>query len=84
LARHHDLLDRILRGESDASIDFNELRALLSKLGFEERVRGSHHVFRRSGVEERINLQREGRHAKVYQVRQVRNVILRYHLAEEL
>lgn len=44
--------------------------------GFEERVRGSHHLFRQAGVEERINLQREGGKAKVYQIRQVRAIIL--------
>ena len=49
-------------------------------LGFVERTRGSHHVFRREGVVELVNLQREGKHAKVYQVRQVRAVILRYRL----
>jgi len=53
---------------------------LLRWLGFEERTRGSHHIFRRSGVRELINLQREGSKAKVYQVRQVRQVILRYGL----
>lgn len=80
MAKHLELLDKILRGTSDANIDFDDLRRLLVHLGFEERVRGSHHLFRKSGVEERINLQRDGRHAKVYQVRQVRVVILRYRL----
>lgn len=46
-------------------------------------MKGSHHVFRRAGVEEMINLQRDGRGAKPYQVRQVRAVILRNHLVEE-
>jgi hypothetical protein len=41
-------------------------------------------VFRQSGIEERINLQRDGKHAKVYQVRQVRAVILRYRLGGNL
>lgn len=41
---------------------------------------GGHHIFRKSGVEEKINLQREGGNAKPYQVRQVRTVILKYHL----
>jgi hypothetical protein len=50
-------------------------------LGFEERIRGSHHLFRKTGVEEKINLQREGSQAKVYQVRQVRGVIIKYNLA---
>jgi hypothetical protein len=53
---------------------------LLRCLGFEERTRGSHHVFRRAGVEELINLQRDGDKAKVYQVRQVRAVLVRYGL----
>lgn len=84
MARHRELLDRILRGASDANIDFADLCGLLTGLDFEERVRGSHHVFRRAGVEERINLQSDGKHAKVYQVRQVRAVILRYGLGGEL
>jgi predicted RNA binding protein YcfA (HicA-like mRNA interferase family) len=49
----------------------------LERLGFEKRVKGSHHVFRKTGVEEMINLQRDGGSAKPYQVRQVRAVILR-------
>ena len=44
------------------------------------RVRGSHHIFRREGVTERINLQRDNGQAKLYQVRQVRRVILKYGL----
>ena len=31
-----------------------------------------------------INLQRDGKHAKVYQVRQVRGVLLRYRLGGDL
>ena len=71
---------KILKGRSDANIGFDELRNLLIHLGFEERVRSSHHIFVKSGVEELINLQREGRMAKPYQVRQVRNIITRYQL----
>lgn len=54
--------------------------ALLRRLGFQERTRGSHHVFHRAGVEELINLQRDGDKAKVYQIRQVRAVLVRYGL----
>jgi hypothetical protein len=54
---------------------------LLESLGFEKRIRGSHHLFRKDGVDEKTNLQREGSHAKPYEVRQVRAVILRYKLA---
>ena len=59
---------------------FDDLRALLRALGFAERVGGSHHVFVRPGVEEIVNLQRDGRHAKPYQVRQARAVLVKYNL----
>ena len=72
----------LLGGTSDAAIRFDDLCSLLVGLGFEKRVKGGHHLFRRSGVEERINLQREGNNAKPYQVKQVRAVILKYKLGE--
>jgi len=75
-------LRRVLSGTSDAAIRFDDLCSLLERLGFEKRVRGSHHLFRRAGVEEKINLQREGSHTKPYQVKQVRAVVLRYKLGE--
>ena len=74
------VLERVLSRTSDANIRFDELCHLLSSLGFEMRVRGNHHIFRKAGVEEKINLQREGSEAKPYQVRQVRAVILKYRL----
>ncbi len=77
------LLRKILQGRSDANISFDELRSLLKGLGFEERIRGSHHIFRCGNVEERLNLQRDGVNAKPYQVRQVRSVILRYGLGAD-
>ena len=73
-------LQRVLSGTADANIRFDELVNLMHDLGFEMRVRGSHHIFRKAGIEERLNLQREGNNAKPYQVRQVRAVILKYHL----
>ena len=75
-------LEQVLRGSSDANIRFDDLRNLLLALGFAERSRGSHHVFTRSGIDEQINLQRDGSKAKPYQVKQVRAAILKYHLAE--
>ena len=83
MGSHEKLLTKILRSGSDANIRFDELRGLLVHLGFEERVRGSHHTFRRSGIVDKINLQCDGHQAKPYQVRQVRGVILRYNLAGE-
>ncbi len=75
MTKYSKLLDKILSGRSDSNLDFDNLRRLLKRLGFEERTRGSHHVFVRSGIYDMINLQREGRLAKPYQVRQVRAVI---------
>ena len=71
---------QILRGASDANLPFDGLCALLRHLGFDERVRGSYHIFSRDGVEEILNLQPAGAKAKAYQVRQVRGVILRHRL----
>lgn len=74
------LLWRVLHGRSDANIPFADLCHLLSRLGFEERTRGSHHVFIKPGVDDLINLQREGNKAKPYQVRQVRRTLVQYGL----
>ncbi len=82
MRRRSRLLQRILTGRSDANIRFDELLVLLRRLGFDERISGSHHTFRRAGVSERINLQPRGNMAKPYQVRQVRQVILKYELHE--
>ncbi len=72
--------DRLLGGGADASIRFEDLCRLLEWLGFESRVSGSHHLYRKTGVEERINLQRDGANAKPYQVKQVRSAILKARL----
>jgi predicted RNA binding protein YcfA (HicA-like mRNA interferase family) len=76
------LLIQILKGTSDANIPFIGLCNLLNRLGFEERIRGDHHIFFRKDVDEIINLQPKGSKAKPYQVRQVRNLILKYKLGD--
>jgi hypothetical protein len=75
------LLERVLRATSDRNISFDALCSLLDHLGFQSRVRRSHHIFTKAGVEEILNLQPKGSLAKAYQVKQVRDVILRYRLA---
>jgi predicted RNA binding protein YcfA (HicA-like mRNA interferase family) len=59
------------------------LVALLIKLGFENRIKGSHHIFSKDDVEEIINLQPKSGKAKPYQVKQVRSIILKYKLGHE-
>jgi len=77
---YNKVLAKILSGVSDTNISFTEICQLLGKLGFDERIRGSHHIFTKDGVEEILNLQPKGSKAKPYQVKQVRNVILKYKL----
>jgi len=84
MGKFEKLILKILSGQSDANIPFDDLCKLLQGLGFVMRIRGSHHIFRKEGVEEKINLQQEGSKAKPYQVRQVRFVILKNHLGGEL
>lgn len=74
------LLARILSGSCDTNISFAEMCGLLCDLGFDQRIRGSHHIFVKGGVEEILNLQAKGAKAKPYQVKQVRNVIVNYKL----
>lgn len=76
------ILLKILKGFSDANIDFNDLRKLLLFLDFEERIKGSHHIFSKINVEEIINIQSKKHLSKSYQVRQVRNIILIYKLGD--
>ncbi len=80
MGRYFKLLERILHAVSDANISFTQMCQLLKKFGFEERIRGSHHIFSKEGVEEIVNLQPKGSKAKPYQVKQVRNLILKYKL----
>ncbi|RDB04433.1 type II toxin-antitoxin system HicA family toxin [Runella aurantiaca] len=81
MGKFEKLLDKILRGLADNNIDFAELCKLLVRFGFDERIRGSHHIFSKEGVEEIINLQSaSARKAKGYQVKQVRSIILKYRL----
>jgi hypothetical protein len=74
------LYEHILMRRSDANVQFETLRALLRRLGFDERIKGDHHIFTKDGVEEILNLQPKDGKGKPYQIKQVRDVILKYHL----
>ena len=80
MGKYEKLIFQILRGTSDANIVFSDLINLLLHFGFEMRIKGSHHIFRKKDIEEKPNLQKEGSKAKPYQVKQVRNIILKYKL----
>ncbi|MBI5875694.1 MAG: type II toxin-antitoxin system HicA family toxin [Deltaproteobacteria bacterium] len=80
MGKYDKLLLKVLSGNSDANVHFEDLCGLLKHLGFEMRVRGSHHMFRKERITEKINLQHDGGMAKRYQVKQVRNTIVKYRL----
>ena len=83
MTKRSKILQQILTGENDGNILFQDLRHLMTRLGFEERIRGSHHIFTKPGIEEIVNLQPKGHLAKIYQVKQVRGLILKYRLGEQ-
>ncbi|MDZ8105132.1 MAG: type II toxin-antitoxin system HicA family toxin [Nostoc sp. DedQUE12a] len=80
MSQQDKILEKILSGTSDTDIPFAQLWQLLYKLGFDERIRGDHRIFVKDGVEEILNLQHKKGKAKIYQVKQVRAVILKYQL----
>lgn len=82
MGKYEKLLQKILTGTSDNNINFTELRQLIKKLGFDERVKGDHYIFTKETVEEIINLQPKGSKAKGYQVKQIRNLIVKYGLGD--
>jgi hypothetical protein len=82
MSKHSKLREKILLAMADANIPFDGVCQLLQRLGFDQSRRGSHHIFFKAGVEEILNLQPKGNNAKPYQVKQVRNVMLKYKLGE--
>lgn len=78
-------IQKILAGTGDRNIRFDDLKKVLGNAGFEERIKGDHHIFTKEGIAEIINLQqlRDGK-AKPYQVKQVRNIFVKYKLTGEV
>ena len=83
MSKFRKLLLKILQGTSDANVSFDELRSLLNHLNFDERIRGSHYIFTKDNIKEIVNIQPKGALAKPYQVKQIRNIILKYKLGEQ-
>ena len=82
MGKYSRLRDKILAGSADNNIGFTELCQLLGRLGFGKRVKGDHHIFTRDDVTEIINVQPKGSKAKPYQVKQIRNILVKYRLGE--
>jgi hypothetical protein len=82
MGKYDKLLHKVLSGGSDSNIQFSELCQLLYRLDFKERIRGDHHILSKQGISEIINIQPKEGKAKPYQVRQIRNLILKYKLGD--
>lgn len=74
------LMQSILSGTKDSNIKFMDLQKILDILGFYHRVKGDHFIYYKDGIQEIINIQPIGNKAKAYQVKQIRNLILKYKL----
>jgi hypothetical protein len=83
MTKYEKFLKRLLSGQSDTDIDFDDSCFLLNRLGFHERGSGDHHIFSKESIVEIINLQSEKAKAKPYQVKQIRNLLHKFHLDEE-
>lgn len=80
MSQYEKLLIAVLSGRRDSNIAFSDLQKLLEVLGFSVRVKGDHFIYWQDGIEEILNIQPDGNKAKPYQVKQVRNIILKYKL----
>ena len=80
MSQYEKLLASILSGTKDSNIPFADLQSVLDRLGFQCRIKGDHFIYTKDGIEEIINIQPNGNRAKPYQVKQLRNIILRYRL----
>lgn len=74
------ILNNILCGTKDSNISFADLQKLLTYMGFIVRIKGDHFIYTKDGIEEIINIQPKGNNAKPYQIKQIRNIILKYKL----
>ena len=84
MSQREKLIVKILCGANDNNIPFDELCNLLISFGFLLRTNGSHHIFYRHGIDEILNIQPKNGMAKAYQVKQVRNIIIKYKLGGNL
>lgn len=80
MGKTEKIFERVLSGTSDNNIKFEDLKSLLIHLGFNQRIKGSHHIYYKNGLEEIVNIQPTDSKAKPYQVKQIRKIILKYNL----
>jgi hypothetical protein len=80
MGKYEKLIAQILSGKQDTSFRFTEINALLVAFGFSQRMKGDHHIYYRHDIMEIINLQPLKSKAKAYQIKQIRELIVKYRL----
>jgi hypothetical protein len=82
MSKKDKLREKILSGEHDKGIDFEDLCGFAQHVGFKQRTGGKHGaIFYKAGIPAILNLQpRKDGAAKPYQVKQVREIVLFYRL----
>ena len=83
MGKYAKIYEHIMTRRSDSNVPFGDVCVLLSRLGFEGRIRGDHHIFTMEGVEEIINIQPKNGMGKAYQIKQIRDLLLKYKLRME-
>jgi predicted RNA binding protein YcfA (HicA-like mRNA interferase family) len=79
MSRAEKLTLKLLTGRSDRNFSFDDLCYILERAGFQLRAgSGSHRIYSKEGVVEIINVQPRNRQAKSYQVKQVREILVKY------
>jgi len=76
-------LEQVLNGQG--TVSFRDFEALLAALGFALRAqRGSHRIYVHPEISRPFPIQPDGKDAKRYQVRQLRDIITRYGIRLDL
>ena len=74
------IISDIICAEKNSNIKFRDLQRVLDVMGFRCRIKGDHFIYYKDGINEIINIMPKANTAKPYQVKQIRNLILKYKL----
>ncbi len=77
--RYKKIYKKIIK-EGRSNVSFADLQFFLEKTGFSVRCKGDHFIYTMNGINDIINIQPDGNSAKRYQIKQIKQVILKYKL----
>lgn len=76
------IFQKLISGSKN--ITYAELLLIIEAFGFiEVRSKGSHHLFKKEGIEEFINIQNVDGKAKPYQIKQFLSIVEKYNILME-